>query len=315
MSLQYKKKGEGHYLAEPNGAVDHGDATSTGSIAWCVDNIPSGGGVVELVPGIYNFNQQLSIRTDKIVIKGLTRAGTILSCDQTSNISVILSSADQTQIHNVTMRGDPLGLSSEPMLYLKGTESTIDNVRIQNTSDTGIIVSGERNVINNIRITNTGGVSLKIDGDYTTLRNSYFSGSPNVTYLLHCTGDVIAIGSNHFNPSNASSIGIRVEGNHSSIRGNHFISEASDITLLSLSTASYNLIAGNIFSGYGTPLGTGVIIETASSENMSIGNIYRLLADLATVSSGCEYNAFVNDIDETTSGITDSGTGTWTKLL
>lgn len=55
MALQVRRLADTHILVEGAGVTDHGDAAESGSIAWADAELGGADGVIELLPGTYNF--------------------------------------------------------------------------------------------------------------------------------------------------------------------------------------------------------------------------------------------------------------------
>jgi len=73
MALQVRRLAANHILVEGAGVVNHGDVAESGSIAWA-ENELVGAGVVELLPGTYDFDTSITTAatTELIIRRGVS---------------------------------------------------------------------------------------------------------------------------------------------------------------------------------------------------------------------------------------------------
>lgn len=73
MALQVRRLANEHILVEGAGVADHGDAAEVGSIAWADAELGGSDGVIELLPGTYDFDTSITIAatTELIVRRGV----------------------------------------------------------------------------------------------------------------------------------------------------------------------------------------------------------------------------------------------------
>lgn len=131
-------------------AVNHADATESGTIAQCITTlVAKGGGTVTLARGTYNTQGTIALQ-DNISIIGAGRAGTIVAYNGTGAHD-IFSTAGRT-VDNVTLR----------YMTVRGTNAT-GQTGIQ-LNDAGNTATSDRVTIRNVIVEDCGQYGIYIKG-------------------------------------------------------------------------------------------------------------------------------------------------------
>jgi pectin methylesterase-like acyl-CoA thioesterase len=227
------------YLVDPNWAgtngaagVDNGVsysgvytsvAAALGAVATGSGAVPSGASptnpnVINIEPGIYNFNATIAYSAKNVSLYGLS-----------SNASSVVIEAPLDSDYNAG--SSTIGTTNCSVLQLKGNNQTVMNLTIANTTDTPYIVSSHLaeapngqftgNIGSNVQTASAPAVALLTQGDEQVFQNVQILGYQDTLYMKggrNLYTDVTVSGDNDFIFANGTSVFqnsiINVDGNH-----------------------------------------------------------------------------------------------------
>lgn len=210
-----------------------------------IDGVPAGTRV-ELQPGRYRLDQELTFRRDDITFEG-SRAGGVELENRSAGIGVhVLAGTRGVHLANFSIDG---GGGPRSGVFSEGHDGSIVGVRSSNHGGHGISLhNASGNLIEGSESANNGAVGISMFGsDRNTLRGNYTHGNGVEGITVDHGSDDNVVANN------------RVIGNRGGVGG------------IGVDWARGNTIEGNTIEGNGGWAG----ITTQNNEGASVGNVFR----------------------------------------
>lgn len=287
------------FLPPPNGTND------TTVINTALAALPSTGGRLVALDGIYKIASDLLIQTDQVAFVGLNaseRSGA--TAPQGGTTVLALGSFAGTNMFTVQQAGTP----TRPLSHIKLADLTLDGANVAGFG--GIGFQSYRGLIDRVEVTQVTGVALTVQrvstwNTYgTVVRNSYFI--TNGSHAISVQGSDVVLEGNEI--GNNTGTGVLVNGAGCQVRGNHIWGNAVGCQLDNNSVLSE--ISDNEFE---TNNGGGIyFINNGASDIQIDGNHFwnnsqttTNVTDDINVSPG----AVVNHVQITNNQFSDNGNG------
>jgi hypothetical protein len=318
---QVARRATDHYI--PDRGNDQHNTSKVGTIAWCIDQLPSYGGAIELGRDLYWSDNEIVVNKP-VVIFGCGKESLVKRSVGSSGNGLFRVESSDCVLKDFDVGYNQTYVGTDPLIYnpVGGDDNTYENIGFRyHEAATGIYVSGDGATIDRCHwayknvyspALNSHHTSIRVSGDGCKIKDNMLEshkirgmlieGSNNiVTGNLLTTGDI---------SSYIGSIIIEAGANDNEIVNNSLVVTSDTPAPLAWILGDNNLFADNRCTGTGTTASHQRGVAVNGDYNFITGNTFHQCYGWYLFYTGADYNKiYQNNFPICGGGQLDNGTG------